>query len=199
MSDTDPGSGSDSAESSPSVRPAVDGVCQECGFDYDRLTDDEVPEALRAFGRRYRAPLTRGLPNESLDDLVRAHPLPGVWSALEYACHIRDVFAVQAARVEQTLVEDMPRYESMQGEERVARDHYNEQSPATVADELATNAELIADTVAALTDEQWDRGGIYSYPEPKERDLHWLARHTVHEGQHHLLDIGRVLRAARGR
>lgn len=191
MNETDP--------NPASAGPAVDGVCPECRFDYDGLTDEAVPEALRAFGRRYRAPLTRGLPNESLDELVRAHPLPGVWSALEYACHVRDVFAVQAERVEQTLGEDMPRYESMQREERVVRDRYNEQSPSAVADELAANAARMADTVAALTEEQWSRRGIYSYPEPTERDLRWLARHTVHEGQHHLLDIGRVLRTARGR
>jgi hypothetical protein len=87
----------------------------------------------------------------------------------------------------------------MEREERVVRDRYNEQAPATVADELATNAGLMANAVAGLTGEQWDRAGIYGYPEPRERDLHWIARHTIHEGQHHLLDIGRVLRAARGR
>jgi hypothetical protein len=40
---------------------------------------------------------------------------------------------------------------------------------------------------------------IYGYPEIAERPLSWVLVHTVHEGEHHLLDIGRVLRAARGR
>lgn len=179
--------------------PAVDGQCQECGFDYDGLSPAETPDALRTLGRRYQAPLTRGLPDEELDHLVRSHPLPGVWSALEYACHVRDVFAVQTSRVEQTLAEDVPSYESVDREGRVQRDRYNEQDPATVAGEIAGNAGTLAERLEKLTAEQWARQGIYNYPEPTERDLSWLARHTVHEGRHHLLDVGRVLRAARGR
>jgi hypothetical protein len=27
----------------------------------------------------------------------------------------------------------------------------------------------------------------------------WMARNVVHEGEHHLLDVARALRAARGR
>lgn len=179
--------------------PAVDGVCEECGFDYDGLDDAEVLDALRGFGRRYRAPLSRGLPGESLDELLRSHPLTGVWSALEYACHVRDVLTVQRERVSLALAEDLPTFTPMGREERVERDRYNDQDPADVADKIAANAEAFAAALEALTPEQWSRRGIYSYPEPIERDLHWIARHTVHEGRHHLLDVGRVLRAARGR
>jgi hypothetical protein len=179
--------------------PAVDGTCEECGFDYDGLTEAEAIEALRGFGRRYRAPLTRGLPGESLGELLRAHPLSGVWSALEYACHVRDVFEVQTARVALALAEDLPTFAPMRREERVVEDRYDEQDPGTVADQLAANAEAMAEALEALSPEQWARRGIYTYPEPTERDLRWIARHTVHEGRHHLLDIGRVLRAARGR
>jgi hypothetical protein len=179
--------------------PPVDSVCEECGFDYDGLTNAEVLDALRGFGRRYRAPLSRGLPGESLDDLLRAHPLPGVWSALEYACHVRDVFTVQRERVAQALREDRPTYQPMGREDRVVNDRYNEQSPSAVTDDLADAAEALAAALAALTPDEWSRSGIYQYPEPTERDLAWLARHTVHEGRHHLLDVGRVLRAARGR
>jgi DinB family protein len=179
--------------------PAVDGACRECGFDYDALADADVPDALRTLGRRYRAPLTRGLPGEDLDAVLRAHPLPGVWSALEYGCHLRDVLDVQRARLELTLAEDLPTFEPMGRDERVTRDRYNEQSPAEVVDQIAANAAAIADAFAALTPDQWRRRGIYGYPEPRERDLAWIGRHTAHEGHHHLLDIGRVLRAARGR
>lgn len=180
--------------------PAVDGVCEECGFDYDGLSDAETIEQVRGFGRKYRAPLSRGLPGESLDDLVRAHPLDGVWSALEYACHVRDVFEVQRARIELAQAEDTPTFESMDRDGRVVRDAYNTQDPATVADALATNAEALAVTLEGLSDEGWARTGIYHYPDlPTERPVRWITRHTAHEGRHHLLDIGRVLRTARGR
>jgi hypothetical protein len=184
------------------ANPAADGVCDECGFDYDRVADDEVGPALRDFGRRYRMPLTRGLKDESLDDIVRAHPTPGVWSALEYACHVRDVFAVQRDRLAQALVEDTPDATPMRREERVAEMHYNEQDREVVADELAANAAALADAFDALTADQWGRTIVYHYPDPANpttRDMRWLGVHTVHEGNHHLLDVGRVLRTARGR
>jgi hypothetical protein len=179
--------------------PPVDGLCGECGFDYEAVDRAAVVDKIRTAGRRYRAPLTRGLPGESLDDLLRAHPLPGGWSALEYACHVRDVFEVMRARVDRTLVEDAPQHESMGREERVVRDRYNEQDPEAVADALAVNAEALAAVFESLTEGQWGRRCLYQYPEPTERDLTWVGRHTAHESQHHLLDIGRTLRAARGR
>jgi hypothetical protein len=181
------------------VTPAVDGVCEECGFDYDGLTDADVLDTLRGFGRRYRAPLTRGLPGEDLDELLRAHPQPGVWSALEYACHVRDVFGVQRERLALALRDDMPTFVPMGREERVQDLRYNEQVPEVVADELGAAGDAMAAALEPLTPDQWARRGIYGYPEPTERDMAWLARHTVHEGHHHLLDVGRVLRAARGR
>ncbi|HMG45133.1 MAG TPA: DinB family protein [Acidimicrobiales bacterium] len=187
------------SDASDTTMPAVDGVCEECGFDYDGLTDAEVPERLRDLGRRYRTPLSRGLKGEDLDALVRAHPTPGVWSALEYACHVRDVLQVQRERLELALAEDVPSYTPMGREERVVDDRYNEQAPLAVADQLAANGEALADWFAVLDADQWARRALYGYPEPTERDMRWLGRHTVHEGHHHLLDVGRVLRAARGR
>jgi S-DNA-T family DNA segregation ATPase FtsK/SpoIIIE len=179
--------------------PPVDGVCDECGFDYDAVTDADVPGQLRAFGRRYRAPLTRGLPGEDLDAIVRTRPAPGVWSALEYACHVRDVLDVQRERVERAQAEDRPEYVPMGRDERVVDGRYNEQDPVAVVDSLAANAEAIAVTFEGLTTDGWRRTGLYQYPVPTERDMGWLGRHTVHEGHHHLLDIGRSLRSARGR
>lgn len=179
--------------------PAVDGVCGECGFDYDGLGDAEVSDVVRGLGRRYRAPLTRGLPGEALDELLRAHPVEGTWSVLEYACHVRDVLAAQRHRVERTLREDVPVCEPMGSEELVVRERYNEQDPVAVVQAVAANAEAFALAIDSVTGEQWTRRCIYPYPQPTERDVRWLSRQTVHEGRHHLLDVGRVLRAARGR
>ena len=101
--------------------------CAECGFSYDSVAPDDAPENLRAFGQRYRIPLTRGLKGDDLD----------------------------------------------------------------------ANGDRLADAFAALSPADWER--TFVYHEEGERTLLWVAQHTVHEGEHHLLDIGRVLRAARGR
>jgi hypothetical protein len=76
--------------------------CEECGFVYDELPEDQIGRALRLLPSAYGTVL-------AIDpERLRAHPISGVWSALEYACHVRDVFVVQRERVELCLVEDEP-------------------------------------------------------------------------------------------
>ena len=174
-------------------------ACEECGFDGDSLSPADTTTALRSFARRYRAPLTRFLPAEDGDAIVRQRPDPSTWSALEYACHVRDVFDLYATRVQRTLVEDTPTLEPMGRDERAVRDRYNEQDPGAVADQLAGNAERLADLLDGVDADDWERTAVNPYPEPAPRTLLWMARHVVHEGSHHLLDIGRVLRSVRGK
>jgi hypothetical protein len=95
------------------------------------------------------------------------------------------------------LAEDTPTLESMGRDERAARDSYNEQDPGTVADQLAANAEALADLLDGIAATDWERTAIHPYPAPAPRSILWMARHVAHEGSHHLLDIGRVLRSVR--
>jgi S-DNA-T family DNA segregation ATPase FtsK/SpoIIIE len=172
--------------------------CEECGFDEESVSPSDAPGALRAFARRYRAPLTRLLPAED-DAVLRQRPDPSTWSALEYTCHVRDLFDVSVDRLRRTLEEDNPTLESMQRDERAVRDRYNDQDPLTVADQVAASAERLAAVVEGIETDGWDRTAVYPYPEPAPRTVLWMTRHVVHEGSHHLLDVGRVLRAVRGR
>jgi S-DNA-T family DNA segregation ATPase FtsK/SpoIIIE len=174
-------------------------VCEECGFDGDSLSPADTTPSLRAFARRYRAPLTRFLPGEDGDAIVRQRPDASTWSALEYACHVRDVFDVYSERVQRTLTEDTPTFESMGRDERAQRDRYNEQDPGAVADQLAANAERLAGLLDDVDADDWERTAVNPYPEPAPRTLLWMARHVVHEGSHHLLDVGRGLRSVRGK
>ncbi len=106
---------------------------------------------------------------------------------------MRDVLVVQRERLAQALVEDCPTFVPMGRDERVIRDRYNEQDPATVARALTAVANAAAGAFVALDDAGWSRTGIYNYPEPTERSMLWLGQHTVHEVRHHLLDIDRAL------
>jgi S-DNA-T family DNA segregation ATPase FtsK/SpoIIIE len=174
-------------------------ICDECGFAYGSVPDAEAAGALAELGSRYRVPLTRALAGEDLDTLLRAHPMAGTWSALEYACHVRDVLAVQRERMEQALVVDDFVPEPMGRDERVIAERYNDQDVAEVARALAAHAEALGALYGGLDTGQRERTMVYAYPEVAVRPLTWVAQHTIHEGRHHLLDIGRVLRAARGR
>ncbi|MET7401892.1 DinB family protein [Dactylosporangium sp. NPDC005572] len=158
--------------------------CEECGFDYAGVAAGEVSERLRGFGSRFGAALA-GVADP------RRRPAPAVWSPLEYTCHVRDVFVVQGERLALGLREDRPEFVPMGREERVVADAYNDQEPSLVLAALSVAASALAASFAVLSAAELARTGRYPWPEPAERTLLWLGRHTVHEGEHHLLDVTR--------
>lgn len=121
-----------------------------------------------------------------------------MWSALEYACHVRDVFRVQRERVQLALAEDKPAFASMRREERVVEERYNDQQPAQVALEIVGAAASLARLLESLDDQGWHRTGIYNWPERRVRAVEWIGRHTIHEAQHHLQDIDGLVMATPG-
>jgi hypothetical protein len=170
--------------------------CTECGFDPDDVRPRDIPTAVRSFGRRYRAPLTRGLPGEDLDDVVRRSPGPGVWSALEYGAHIIDIFEVFDDRVRCALEGRDPDDVEVDWEGRVAA-----AAPGLdrveVAERIADAADTLGTTLDEVHGDEWRLVGLTGRGRPVA--VADLGRIVVHEGSHHLLDLGRVLRAARGR
>jgi len=94
------------------------------------------------------------------------------------------------------LVEDRPDLTPMHRDERVVLCHYAAEPLPAVLGQLAMAAELCAAVLDGLAPEAWDRPVLYHFPELTERDLAWVGRHTIHEGRHHLMDIGRGLAAA---
>ena len=161
--------------------------CDQCGFVFNEVPIPTIPDAVRALGPRY----SMALDAAERAAVTRRRPSPHVWSALEYACHVRDVLRVQRDRVDLALGEDRPEFTSMRREERVTEERYNDQEISTVIEELTQAAEQMASALDVLGDDQWARTGIYPWPEPAERSLTWVARQTVHEGLHHLEDIAR--------
>jgi hypothetical protein len=173
----------------------ADERCDECGFEYKSVQAGDAVVALRSFPKRYRAPLTRLLPGED-ESLLRTRPEPTVWSALEYTAHVRDVFGAYGERIQRTLVEERPVFDVIAPDDLVVERRYNEQDPQVVARELADNAESLALTLEDVPATSWDRVGI---ARGQERSVLFTAQRAVHEGHHHLLDIGRVMRTVRGR
>ena len=176
------------------VRPEPGWVCPECGFDFDACDPAEASALMREFASRYRIPLERGLPGEDLPALLRTRPPAGGWSALEYACHARDVFALYDTRITATLKQDRPSFPKMNRDQLAEADDYNGQDPTVVADQLAKNTQALAVELEGVPPESWERVGVR---DDLEMSVDWMTRNAVHEGRHHLLDVGRMLRAAR--
>ncbi len=58
-------------------------------------------------------------------------------------------------------------------------------------DGLAAAATDLARAFGELDTAGLARTGVYTWPRREVRTLLWLGRHTVHEGEHHLLDLTR--------
>jgi hypothetical protein len=173
------------------------GTCEECGFDWGAVGPAEAVTALRSCARRYQPPLTRFLPGEEPDVVLRTRPEPVVWSALEYAVHVGVALAWYQQRIQRVLDEDRPQLAAYGFGPACDRDRYNERDAAEAVAGVASAAEALADLLDGLDQSAWERLGIGS--DGDDRTVLALARRAVHEGHHHLLDIGRVLRRVRGR
>jgi hypothetical protein len=162
--------------------------CEECGYVYEELAVAAISETLRNLPHRYREAVAG---SDGPDLSVR--PTPNTWSALEYICHVRDVFLVQRERVVLAQVEDVPSFARMYRDERVELCGYDGQSAAAVLAQVELASELCALAFERIEGPTWGRRFVYNWPAAAENDLAWLGRHTVHEGQHHLMDVRQVL------
>ena len=165
--------------------------CDSCSFVYADVAAPAIPARLAAFGTQYTALLLPPGRSAAWFGILRTRPDEGVWSALEYACHVRDVFLVQRDRLYTALVEDTPTFTPMYRDQRVTLARYNAQAPEEVAAQLATAARLIAQAFDALDSAQLQRRCLYNFPAPTERSLLWVGQHAIHEGEHHFRDIER--------
>lgn len=178
-------------------RPRAGWTCAECGFSFDATEPANVAESIAKTGKRLRAPLTRGLPNEDLLAVLRTRPEPDHWSALEYACHIRDAVGVNVDRFAAIAgSQEPPEFVLFDVDGVVTERDYNGQEPSAVADEIDAVTAKMAAALDAVPADGWERFGtrgdlVFS--------LDWMARNIQHEVDHHLLDIGRTLRHVRGR
>lgn len=171
--------------------------CDECGFVYAEVSPSDAAEKLRSFGRRYRAPLTRFLAGEDGDAILRQRPEEGVWSALEYAAHVRDAIRFNGYLARRTLSEDRPVLPAPNPDRAAVDNNYNDEDPVAVAEGIEEWASKLADMVSGVGDaSSWSRSAVWEGRDGDFTALYFV-RNAVHEGHHHLLDIGRVLRHVR--
>ncbi|MEU3409103.1 DinB family protein [Streptomyces sp. NPDC006670] len=162
--------------------------CAECGFVYDLELAPSAASLAGGYAARFAGFLLRA---ERAALARRA--APGVWSPLEYACHVRDVLLVQRERLLSARRTETPVATPMGRDERAEHEGYAFQDPADVARQLTDAASLFGNVLDRLPPAHWERTLVYTYPEPAERSLRWLAVHTLHELRHHLLDVHRQL------
>jgi hypothetical protein len=158
----------------------LDAPCPECGLDTRSITLADVPVAVRGVASSFRQVLASG-------DTTRRRPDPGVWSPLEYACHVRDVCRLFERRLHLMLTADDPQFENWDQDADAVRNAYGEQDPSRVAAELGEAAERLAAAFERVPDDAQGRSGRRS--DGAVFTVTTLGRYLVHDLVHHVYDV----------
>jgi len=153
--------------------------CPECGLDTQSFSREEIPAMIRANAAAWRAPLAA--PGAA------GRPRPDRWSALEYGCHVRDVFRLYDYRLGLMLTEDDPLYPNWDQDAAAVDARYLEQDPAAVSRELLDAATGLADAFDGVRGEQWLLQGRRS--DGARFSIAGFSRYLLHDPVHHLYDV----------
>jgi hypothetical protein len=155
--------------------------CSACGFDGAAYDNQGLLATLRGLGPAWKALLDEAEAN------LRVRPEPGVWSAIEYAAHSRDVTALHLFGVEQALSQDEPVFPPI-GDDLVesAAASLGDADPERVAAELGSQSSRLADLAGDAGSEAWSRGLTIG---DSRSEIRRLLEHALHDSLHHLKDV----------
>jgi len=153
--------------------------CPECDFDTRMFPHEATGQLLRENAAAWPAVLA------APDARDRLHV--DKWSALEYACHVRDTSRIYLYRLGLMLTEDDPLFPNWDQDASAIEGRYHEQDPAVVAAELAAAAEELATAFDGVTEKQWRRKGRRS--DGANFTVETFARYFIHDPIHHLWDV----------
>jgi hypothetical protein len=152
--------------------------CPDCDY-RSNTPHDEIPTVIRDAVARWQQVLLR--PD------VRRRPDEQVWSALEYGCHVRDVFGVFGGRLELMLDTDDPHFPNWDQDATAVQSRYWAADPREVSTELAARGEAFARRYATVDGAQWQRSGRRS--NGSVFTVETLAWYCLHDVVHHLADV----------
>ena len=154
--------------------------CDDCGFDASAFDARGSGDAIRDLAARWSAVLA--------GDSVQQRPRAGVWSPLEYGCHVRDVFRIFDERLAMMLTEDDPHFANWDQDKTAVDDNYSEQIPAEVSAQLRDHAGNLARRFDSVAGAQWERRGLRS--DGSAFTVESIAKYLMHDPVHHLWDVG---------
>ncbi|MHB8380369.1 MAG: DinB family protein [Acidimicrobiales bacterium] len=155
--------------------------CVECGFNATDHPPATFSRVIRDNAVQWTGVLQR--------DNVHLRTREDRWSALEYACHVRDVYRLFDERLRLMLEEDGPVFQNWDQDVTAFEERYDLQDPAIVSGELLDAAALYADRFDTVTPLAWDRPGTRS--NGSLFTVRSLGTYGLHDPFHHLWDVSR--------
>jgi uncharacterized damage-inducible protein DinB len=165
-------------------------ACPQCGFDPRTVLVADLARAIQAEGVAWSEWLTEAAADPDVD--LRSRPGSGVWSPLEYASHVRDVYTLFADRIIRMLEEDDAELGWWDHEVAAVEERYNAQEAEEVATALVDNALELARVLTTVPPDGWTRTATRR--EGETFTVAGLARFALHESSHHRMDARGELR-----
>jgi hypothetical protein len=153
--------------------------CEECGFSAEDHPRETFAQSIRDNAAQWTRVLQR--------DDVQLRPSEDRWSALEYACHVRDVYRIFDERLRSMLEEDGPVFQNWDQDETAFEERYDLQDPTIVNGELQDAAARYAERFDTVQPSQWDRTGTRS--NGSHFTVSSLGLYGLHDPLHHLWDV----------
>lgn len=154
--------------------------CPECGYFSGAPGLADLPALAHRIGRSW----ARLIPTITG---AQARPKPVVWSALEYACHVRDVFGLARYRTQLMVDEDDPTFANWDQDATAVEQAYNSQDPVRVGTEIELAAAGFAAYLSPLPPAAWARIGRRS--DGAVFSVESFTRYVLHDPVHHLMDV----------
>ena len=156
-------------------------TCPDCGFDAAAMDPTQTGRLLRDNVEAWR---------EVLDGdaaALRERPEPAVWSALEYACHVRDVYVLFGERLALMRAEEGPHFANWDQDQTAIESRYDLAEPSEVQDALVIAGQRLADDFDSIGDAEWERTGFRS--DGAAFTVASFAKYFLHDPVHHLHDL----------
>jgi hypothetical protein len=157
----------------------LDELCPECQFDTQAFPREELGSLIRANAAQWPTLLTPANASERPNDHT--------WSALEYGCHVRDVFRLYHYRLDLMLANDGAHFANWDQDETAIANRYHEQNAETVTAELVADADKLADRFDTVKGNQWQRTGFRS--DGAAFTIETFGRYCMHDPAHHIHDV----------
>jgi hypothetical protein len=156
--------------------------CRQCGFDGADWSDVGAIALIAQLPARCTAAID-GLADGDLE----RRPIPDSWSIAEYVDHVRET--TFGMRFILAIALDAPGTDL--GEPPASRFDPEPRAvdvPAAL-DGLREQAQQLHHQLEQLAAPAWDATVVVG---GETVDVHWIARHAVHDATHHLMDIARL-------
>jgi DinB superfamily len=156
--------------------------CGECGFDGDDWSDAAALEAIDHLPGQFLAAVS-GIGS----DLLQRRSSPDTWSIAEYVDHVREVLF--AIRYVLDCALEQPGIDLGEPVDPPFSPTAREIDIDQALSGLALEANALRARLGELAEESWTRTALIG---GESVDAHWVCRHAVHDGTHHLGDVRRL-------